>query len=153
MARRQEPWFVIDRSEALAKLLLTSREDVQIQSQHKHDAGVDLLVALNPRGRSSSRIFLAKVRGTLDGRPDYRGRSAESEADLASLPTCLLVVDVRTNQVDFAWLAEPLIQDHAAKIQARPDVELHPFDSDDLDRAIGRINDWYDVLLRQLQPT
>ena len=47
MSNIKEPWFVIERSEALAGLLLTSRDDVSIEKEYKQDDGVDFLVGIN----------------------------------------------------------------------------------------------------------
>ena len=60
MAEVKEPWFVTERSEAMAALLLTNLEDVEIVSQQKRDNVVDLVVGLDrrpspQRGCSSSR--------------------------------------------------------------------------------------------------
>jgi len=47
MTTEKAPWFVVERSEALAGLLLTSRRDVEVRGEKKNDDGVDFLLAVN----------------------------------------------------------------------------------------------------------
>ena len=41
-----EPWFVAERSEALAGVLLTSHGDVRVRDERKRDGGLDFLVEM-----------------------------------------------------------------------------------------------------------
>jgi hypothetical protein len=45
-------WFITERSEALASLLLTSRDGVGVHREMKHEDGVDLLVTLEDDSES-----------------------------------------------------------------------------------------------------
>jgi hypothetical protein len=65
MPTANEPWFVTERSEALAGLLLTSREDVSVRSEQKRDGGLDLLVDVGSGGLLGSQFFVVQVKGTL----------------------------------------------------------------------------------------
>ena len=47
MSSTNEPWFVAERSEALAGVLLTSRKDVRIRDERKHDSGLDFLFSFS----------------------------------------------------------------------------------------------------------
>jgi hypothetical protein len=46
MSSTNEPWFVAERSEALAGVLLTSRKDVRIRDERKRESGLELLVEI-----------------------------------------------------------------------------------------------------------
>lgn len=48
-------WFIAERSEALATLMLTAIPDVSVQNENEQDDGVDLLVARKEPGKSASR--------------------------------------------------------------------------------------------------
>ena len=56
MSTTREPWFVEERSEALAGLLLTSRKDVRVRDERKHESGLDFLVGGNRRSRTLIKV-------------------------------------------------------------------------------------------------
>ena len=65
MPKLPEPSFVAERSEALAGVLLTSREDVRIRDERKHDSGLDFLDEIQtgdplPKGRGNSTNCFSK---------------------------------------------------------------------------------------------
>src|SRR5258707_5702814 len=64
MSSEKAPWFVVERSEALAGLLLTSRKDVEVRSENKKDDGVDFLLAVNEGEPLPTRLFVVQVKGT-----------------------------------------------------------------------------------------
>ena len=43
MPNEDRNWFITERSEALASLMLTSRSDVTVESENKKDDGVDFV--------------------------------------------------------------------------------------------------------------
>jgi hypothetical protein len=55
------PW----RSEALAGVLLTSRKDLSVRSERKHDDGLDFLVEIDTDDPLSTQRFVVQVKGTL----------------------------------------------------------------------------------------
>ena len=64
MSSTNEPWFVAERSEALAGVLLTSRKDVRIRSERKDDSGLDLIVEICTGDTLSTQQFVVQVKGT-----------------------------------------------------------------------------------------
>ena len=63
MSSTNEPWFVAERSEALAGVLLTSRKDVRIRDERKHDSGLDFLVEIYTGDPLSTQLFVVEVKG------------------------------------------------------------------------------------------
>ena len=59
MSSTNEPWFVAERSEALAGVLLTSRKDVRVRDERRHDRGLEFLVELRqmPNGDQPVVVF------------------------------------------------------------------------------------------------
>ena len=158
MAREKAPWFVVERSEALAGLLLTSRNDVRIQSEKKQDDGVDFLVAVDEGGESfSTRLFMAQVRGTIaSDRSEWLTGVIDlfqPPHDSIYLPTCVVVVNVRDNHSVYAWVAEPLVEAGGAKLRFPPPADFHAFDRAAVDEIVSRVKAWYGILSRQLVPT
>src|ERR687886_2680158 len=108
MSSTDEPWFVAERSEALAGVLLTSRKDVRIRDERKHDGGLDFLAEIDTGDPLSTRPFVVQVKGTTSSSPDdwrqnvqqlFRGRGSP-----ISLPVCVFVVNVRENKAFYAWV-------------------------------------------------
>src|SRR5438876_8738801 len=101
MSNTKEPWFVVERSEALAGLLLTSRDDVRIQKESKRDDGVDFLVGINTGERLSTRLFVVQVKGTTSSNPNDWMQNVKNlfkGGGLVFLPACVFVVNVRENR-------------------------------------------------------
>lgn len=155
MSNATEPWFVRERSEALAGLLLTSRPGVHVRGPRK-EGGVDFLVEIDSDAAPATRVFLVEVKGTLSPdrgdwvravEPFFRSGPAEF-----SLPVCVFVVDVRTSQAAYAWRAEPLVQSGGPVLKRRDQPVFHPLDAAAVEEIVGRVTAWYDALMRQLQP-
>ena len=158
MARDKAPWFVVERSEALAGLLLTSRNDVRIQSKKRQDDGVDFLVAVDEEGEPfSTRLFMVQVKGTTssDKGEWLEGVEELFHPDTSSiyLPTCVFVVNVRDNRAVYAWVAEPLVEAQGAKLRFLPLGEFGDLDHAAIDEIVNRVKGWYDSLSQQLVPS
>ena len=157
MVNQKEPWFVIERSEALAGLLLTSRGDVHIQNEKKTDIGIEFLLEINPGEVPSTRYFMVQVKGTTSFKAEewmegvkeiYKGSPKSIH-----LPTCVFVVNVRDNHSRYAWVAEPLIEGDAAKLRFHPLGQFHELDRTAIDTIVDRVTAWYDVLAQLLLPS
>src|SRR5690349_3612254 len=114
MAEDKDPWFIRERSEALAALHLTSRTDVRVWSERKTEDGVTLFVEVTSDDPLSTRLFVVQVKGTASS--EKNGWVAQAKQlfraapDSSYLPVCLVVVNVRSNEVLYTWLAEPLVE-------------------------------------------
>ena len=147
MAVPKEPWFVAERSEALAGLLLTSRPDVRVRSEDKKADGADLIVEINTGESLSTRLLVVQVRGTVSSEPADWMRNVErlftKQNTPVYLPTCVVVVDVRSNRAQYAWLAEPSLGANGIALKFRNDIEFRDFDEAAVDEMIDRLKDWY----------
>lgn len=156
MASTNEPWFVAERSEALAGLLLTSRKDVRVRDERKHDGGLDFLVEIDTGDPLSAQRFVVQVKGTTSPDPNdwmqnakglFRGRGSPIH-----LPVCVFVVDVRENNAFYAWVAEPQVEVKGATLRFHETGTFHPLDSAAVSDIIDRVKAWYQVLSNQLMP-
>ena len=156
MSSTNEPWFVAERSEALAGVLLTSRKDVRIRDERKDDSGLDFLVQICTGDPLSTQLFVVQVKGTTSSNPDdwmqnvkplFRGRGSP-----ISLPMCVFVVNVRENKAFYAWVAEPRVEPKGATLRFHEAGTFHPLDSAVISDIIDRVKAWYDVLPKQLMP-
>jgi hypothetical protein len=157
MTGEETRWFLSERSEALAGLLLTSRKDVHVLSERKNASGVDFLVEVNPgEADPSTKLFLVQVKGTMSSdKTDWMTEVKElyrAGASSISLPACVFVVNVRDNRSLYAWVAEPLVEDRGAKLRFLPPGEFHALDKAAVDEIVARVEAWYDALPKQFVP-
>src|SRR3954452_7492857 len=120
MAEEKDPWFVLERSEALAALLLTNQKDVEVVFQRKKDDGVDLVVGLDSQTSPPTRLFVVQVKGTVSANPTDWMQNVKQLFRAAGgqlyLPTCVFVVNVRDNTTQYAWIAEPIAESDRATL-------------------------------------
>lgn len=156
MSSTKIPWFVAEHTEALAVWLLTSRDDVRIRREHKYDDGVDLLVELTTGEALSTRLFVAQVRGTTSADPNewaQVGRQLfRASGSSVYLPVVVFAVNVRTNQAQYAWLAEPLADAKGATLRFHEEGEFATLSREAVSEIVDRVKAWYDVLPKQLIP-
>ena len=156
MSSTNEPWFVAERSEALAGVLLTSREDVRVRDERKHDSGLDFLVEIDTADPLSTQLFVVQVKGATssdpndwmqDVKPLFRGRGSP-----ISLPVCIFVVNVRENEAFYAWVAEPQVEAKGATLRFHETGTFHPLDPAAVSDIVDRVKAWYQALPNQLMP-
>jgi uncharacterized protein DUF4365 len=154
MPSDREDWFIGARSEALAGLLLTARDDVRVRSEEKKEDGVDFLVETKRGDPGSLRLFIVQVRGTTSSDRNEWLQSVNPlfrvNPQAIYLPACVFVVNVRDNHALYAWVAEPLVENESAKLLFHPPGDFHDLNKAAVDEIVGRVNQWYDVLPRQL---
>jgi hypothetical protein len=156
MSSTKDPWFMVDRSEALAGLLLTSRDDVRVQNEHKRDDGVNFLVAINTGEPLSTRLFVVQLKGTTssiasDWMPNVK-QLFKGGSSLVYLPACVFVVNVRDNRSQYAWIAEPVVEAQAAKLVFHEDGQFQGLDTSTVTEIVERVKAWYDALPKQTLP-
>lgn len=139
-------WFIQERSEALAALYLTSRNDVSIHSEKKQADGVDFYVALKDEGTTPTKLFVVQVRGTLSSN---KREWTKTVRDLFTrgpffLPVCVFVVNVQTNESAFAWVAEPRFDTDSVSLEIIEQPDLLPLNQEATDEIIDRVQTWYD---------
>lgn len=156
MAGAKDPWFVIERSEALAGLLLTSRPDVRVREEHRRDDGVDILAEINTGEALPTRVFVVQVKGTTSSTPaDWMENVKHLFGPYGSavyLPVCVFVVNVRDNRAAYAWVAEPSVSDRGAGLRFHEQPTFQNLDATAVGQVVDRVKVWYDALPHQLQP-
>jgi hypothetical protein len=59
---------------------------------------------------------------------------------------------VRNNQSQYAWLAEPVVQDNGAKLVFHEDGQFHGLDSSAVTNIVERVKAWYEALPKEIVP-
>jgi len=156
MSNAIEPWFVAERSEALAGLLLTSRDDVRVQTERKLDDGADFLVGINTGEQLSTRLFVVQVKGTMSSNPNDWMQTVKQlfkgGGNSVFLPACVFVVNVRDNSSQYAWVAEPVVKAENANLVFHEAGRFQNLDTSAVTAIVERVKAWYDALLKQIMP-
>ena len=150
------PWYVAERSEALAGALLTSRKDIRVRSERNCASGPDFLVEIDPDAPLSTRLFVVQVKGTTSSNPDDWTQDVEplfrGSGGQIYLPACVFVVNVRENNASYAWVAEPQIEAKGATLRFHRTAAFHALSPTAVADIVDQVKAWYDVLPKQLMP-
>lgn len=157
MSSTNEPWFVTERSEALAGALLTSRKDIQVRREWREGSGLDFLVEISTGDPLSTQLFVMQVKGTTSSDPtDWVQQNVEQffrgPGSPIYLPVCVCVVNVRENKAFYAWVAEPLVEAKGATLRFHETGTFRPLNTAAVSEIIDRVKAWYQVLPKQLMP-
>ena len=157
MAEEKDPWFVIERSEALAILLITNQKGVEVVFQRKKDDGVDLFVGIDSPTSPPTRLFVVQVKGTVSANPaDWLQNVKQlfqSDGGQLYLPTCLFVVNVRDNKTLYAWIAEPITEPSRAHLKFHQEPTFHELNDAAVMEIVSRVKAYYEVMPKPLLAT
>lgn len=157
MAEVKDPWFVLERSEALATLLLTNQKGVEVVFRRPKDDGVDLFVGLDGQTSRSTRLFVVQVKGAVSANPaDWTPHVKQlfrTDDGQVFLPTCVFVVNVRSNESFYAWIAEPIAEPDRATLKFHPAPTFHELNDAAVPEVVNRVKAYYDVMPKQLLAT
>ena len=150
----KDTWFIKERSEAIACLMLTKRKGIRVRNEREREAGVDLLVEIGEEDSLSTIHFLVLVRGTVSfeeklWKPSVKPLFATNPKVL-SLPTCVFVINVRENRALYSWLAEPSVEDHLARLRFASKGTFEELEQEIVETILDRVEQWYDALNQQL---
>jgi len=147
-------WFITERSEALASLMLTSRDDVSLRTEREQNGGVDFVVALKePNNVPTTKFFVVQVKGTLSSDQDDWTENVKQlykKGNAFFLPACVFVVNVRTNDAAYAWVAEPYVRSGGVGLNFFEHPDFHPLDSAAVDQIVNRVKEWYEAMPRSI---
>jgi hypothetical protein len=151
---KKPPWYIEQRGQALAVLLLTDRSDLRIRSGDSSDAGPDLVVEITKDGRPTQRLFGVRLKGVTSS-PSEKEASrllaalpAAPEASEFTFPVCGFLFDVKRNDGFYAWLVEPVVSgDGKPGLEPVADLRAMRLGAAEIDSIVDRVNRWYDALL------
>lgn len=156
MATTPDPWFVTERSEALARVWLTNRPDVHVRSQRRLDDRLLLYVEIGIGDPLSAQHFVVQVKGTLSADPtvwmEHVKQLFPGPGSQVYLPACVFVVNVRETTAWYAWVAEPQVGENSRTLHIPSPPAFHPLDAAAVDEIVDRVKAYYQALPRHLQP-
>ncbi|MEA5567092.1 MULTISPECIES: DUF4365 domain-containing protein [unclassified Anabaena] len=150
----EQPWYIGLRSEALAMVYLTRRDDLIVSPSQKNTAGLDFLVTITKDSMYSGRLFGVEVKAkissdslTQNGEVFKLKNSHNHQTLLRDLPfpVCLFFFTLDNDQGYYQWILEPIIKsENNAGLQLRDNNELKKLDNQAIDNIISLVNSWYD---------
>jgi hypothetical protein len=133
----EESWADALRAEALAKLLLTERGDLEV-IEEPAGAGYDVLVRVLAEDSILVPEFAVEVKGTRRRITTQRLRewlvNMRVPESAGHLPWCLFVFQVESRKGMYCWLHEPIVFENGAAIRSVWDPRTL---SSDLQRKIS----------------
>ena len=153
----EQPWYIGLRSEALAKVYLTRRNDLIIsQPQAQGAGGLDIIVTITKDGNFSGRMFGVELKATASSseliqQDDFfklKNRSWNNYfkcfKDLP-FPMCLFFFTLDNDKGYYRWILEPIIKDRNNVIlKYNESEELKNLNDQEIDNMITMVNSWYD---------
>jgi hypothetical protein len=156
MSIEKDPWFVVQRSESLASLLLTSRDDVRVHFQKEGDDGRDIWAEITDGGKPTGRVFIVQVKGTMQSDENKWLPTVKhfftAGGSHTYLPTVVFVVNVRDNKAYFAWVSMPAEDSGQARLMIMPSPTFHELNNDAINHIVDQVKAWYSLLPKALIP-
>ncbi|MEW6491928.1 MAG: DUF4365 domain-containing protein [Cyanobacteriota bacterium] len=149
----KEAWYIGQRSEALAVMYLTRRDDL-IVSRQKEEHGLDLLVTLIKDGGYRGRLFGVQVKATASTpKLIQRDDSVEIKLDLEPLqslaelpfPVCLFFFTLENDKGYYKWILEPILEgQNNSKLFFNKSNSFKKLTDEEISNIISSVNSWYD---------
>ena len=151
----KEAWYIGQRSEALAIMYLTRRDDLIVSMQKEEDRGLDFWVTLLKDGGYSGRLFGVEVKAAVSvPKLVQRDDIIEIKLNLAPLqslaelpfPLCLFFFTLENDQGCCKWILEPVIEDQKnPKLCFNKSNNFKKLTDEEIDNLVSAVNNWYDI--------
>jgi hypothetical protein len=141
------------RTRAQANLLLTSRDDLEVQEDSDHH-GIDLLVTILKKNRRTGRQFGVILHAHIQKYKSLKQAetvigamiSRRQEFDPGPWPICIFSFVMTGQEGVYAWLFEPMICDHGPRVRRRVKLECRDLVEDSIAEIVRRVDSFYDAL-------
>ncbi len=152
---KENPWYVIERSEALAIVYLTRRDDFIVTKGPNPGAGLDLLVTIGAQNQPSGRLFGVVLEPLLSrDLPEENGETIQLPqffapsfvADLP-FPVCCFRFVVDRDYGYYCWLMEPIIRLGESRLVEGSGGEFKKLTNSELEALALAVNSWYEARL------
>ena len=160
MASKTLDWYIGERTESLAIMHLTRRQDLNIRREIRDgDRVVDLMVEIGDSQRPGWKKFGVELKGvkapvTIAQANKLLATSLRrffKDHGDPTLPVCLFIFSMDDGQGYVTWIAEPVIREGRPKLQYHTAADCTLLDRRALDRIVERVNAWYDVYYNDIK--
>jgi len=143
-------WFVAERAKALAMILLTRREDLDVK-ETKGDNGLDYIVGIRAQ-EGGPRQFGVLLRATMSPVMSEQA-NAQLEPTMGGMkalgpfgfPVSVFFFTVKDEKGYYTWGHEPIVVDGQAKLRARSEADCRKLDDAALEEIVALVKEWYDA--------
>jgi hypothetical protein len=152
MTSEDKEQFLADQVRALATIILTRRGDLTVV-ETKRDTGLDFHVSIDREEKPMRLIFGVLLRGitsqvTAEHANRILGPTMGQFRGMRKFtyPVCLFFFTIRDEQAFFSWLAEPVVNGGAPKLEHHETTNCVQLTDVLLGRVIEQIVAWYDAV-------
>ncbi|HLP87590.1 MAG TPA: DUF4365 domain-containing protein [Nostocaceae cyanobacterium] len=155
MMKKEEPWYFSFRSEAIASLYLTRRDDVTICKQEKGQ-DINLIVTIAKDKSSISRVFGVIVKANVSSENLVQKSDEEifkiniNLTDFQTLlklklPICLFFFNVDNDEGFYKWVVEPVTENTKySTLQLNEENRFKILTDAEINNIVDLVNVWYD---------
>ncbi|HBE19012.1 MAG TPA: hypothetical protein DEG17_23770 [Cyanobacteria bacterium UBA11149] len=153
VTKEKEAWYIGQRSESLALMYLTRRDDLII-SRQQQNASLDFLVTLLKDGNYTGRIFGVQVKATVSTPKLIEHKDiVEIEMDLGlsqfmiefPFPVCLFFFTLANGQGYYKWILEPvMVEGNYSKLTLNNSNDFYRINNEGISNLVSTANGWYD---------
>jgi hypothetical protein len=154
-AMSEDKWFLRERPEYLAVVVLTRRDDLIVTRRPSAGGGVDILVTMPRRGADTGRIFGVEVEGVMSARDFHRLESQAEEYRFVGkefavpedipFPLLLLVFEMENDDGFYKWIKRPAYgHDHRSLLLTDSTNIFKKLDRDSIDEIVAEVASWYE---------
>jgi hypothetical protein len=153
----QRQTLIEKRARALAMMLLTRRDNLQIEEM-KEDIGLDYIVRFHSEGKEGLREFGIVVRGSW-ATAGKEQADKELRPALRQLkrygpflrPICLFFFTMENDGAWYAWVAEPIeSEDGEPRLRSPAEPDCQSLDKRALQEILERVDEWHDAIFPRL---
>jgi hypothetical protein len=149
-------WFIGEKAKALAMVLLTRRDDLEIR-ETKAENGLDYTVRIKSEEGAGPRAFGILIRATMSpatieqANAQMRPTMGGLVATQVLMPVCVFYFTVKDDRGYYTWAHEPVLEKGQARLRARREPDCRPLDDESLEQILSLVGNWYDALSASLK--
>lgn len=157
MTKTFKEHFIGERAKALATMVLSRREGVQIV-EAKDDPGLDYLVYIADEVGEAKRPFGVVLRATMTPVTVAAANAylkpvvaAFSRLGQSLYPVFLMYFTIKNDKGYYTWLQEPVVNaEGKPKLLRREDPDCREIGTETMGEIVEMIDGWYDALCVEL---
>jgi hypothetical protein len=151
----EQPWYIGFRSEALAVVYLTRRDDLIVYRDTK-DYDLDVLVSISKNGEDINRLFGVEIKAVKstpkiiqnDDIFNIEGSDInvlQSRFTKCNFPICLFFFTLDNDNGYYKWIFEPIIDNETGnKLKRNVSPEFRKLTNESINNIVDLVNQWYD---------
>lgn len=153
-------WFLTMRSESLAIVHLTRRDDLIVTRKQNESGAIDLMVTITRAGIDTGRMFGVKVKGVMSSRNfqpviskadefQFKGKGEFVPEDFP-FPLCQFVFVMENDDAYYKWIKRPMLATNRRQVLTDRSNIFKKLDRASLDEIVTQVEMWYEARIESL---